>query len=459
MAVGYAGLPNIARPAPLKRPGVTPATHEGSVRGNPSTVIPVKPKGKTTTHPTTGLPVMQSPASIRAAANAQAWKTIQQQQDLLPSEGDIVAQYGAKAAAIQPLIDAHRGWLEKAGEYTVSMANGLASMGQTAATAADTTAGQGAAAAGAGVGMNTGPSVSPAGVGMPAAVYGTSTANYLHSLVPYADALGGQSIAKVNSDQSTALDDLRTSKQKIASGLGDLEATNYKDLTASALDVFKSKIATLAASEKNTTKTASDAAALAEKTRHDQATEATAARNATTSEEKAKAATQLTKSKLTATGMTPAEVKSFQGFLKDTDKKYQNLGGTKVPGRYEAVATLPAHKGATAASSTGKLSHSFAGKSIAEVQASIKSFMASHNKPKLNPATGNLDPGAWSVTPVAAQKNSTVTVGKKGEATRRLDAWRYLVAQNSTLGQHALSEADLRAAFRRMEGAPPGSKK
>lgn len=445
---GYSNLPDLARPKPLARP-VSPGVHQGTPPGNHATTV--TPKPKTQAHPVTGMPQMQSAASIRAAANAQAWKTIQQQQDLLPSSQDIIAQYGARAAAILPLVDAHRSWLEKAGEYTVSMANGLASMGQTAAGAADQTAGAGAAAAGAPLGASPGPTVAPAGVGMPVAVYGTSTGNYLHSLVPYADAIGGQSINKINQDQGTALDDLRSSRQKIAETLPDLRAKNYSALTTDALNVFKGKLASKVALQTGSQKAKSTAATLKEKTRHDIATEETAARNATTSELRAKSAAKVADLKGEDKGMTPAERKSLQGFLKDTDKKYRDVGGAKTPGRFSATLKLPSVKGLTG--TTPGDTHVVAADSIAEVQRLIKQFMLAH-QPKLDPATGK--PGAhWSQSDaVAPVPNSSVTVGKKGESTRRLDAWRYLVAQNSTLGAHALTEDELRAAFRRMEGAP-----
>ena len=56
--------------------------------------------------PVTGEPKMPSAASIRAKANADAWKTIQAQQDALPDETKLSAQYGGQRQDIANLVTA-----------------------------------------------------------------------------------------------------------------------------------------------------------------------------------------------------------------------------------------------------------------------------------------------------------------------------------------------------------------
>ena len=427
--------------------------HSPGGRVNPT----VKPKApKTKTHPVTGLPVMPSAAEIRAEANAQAWKSVQAQQAALPSDQEIYHQYGVQAAAIKPLVDAHRSWLENAGQYQLSQANALSSMVSGAAGAADAAQTGAAGLAGAPAGTAA-PStnVSPTAAAMPVAAYGTSFANYLHSLAPYADAVGGQAFARVMGQQGQDLQSLRDARTKIAGGLPDLQNQNFATLSTNALNEYKGELAALVAGGKNTLA----AGKLAQTTANDNAKLRIAGRNADTAALRAQTAVDaLDWKKISATtsdANAPAAKAKLATALKDAFKIYADAGGSKQPGSFTTrlvlkTAPLPGRPG------SGTTTYQpFQGPNKEQVRREVAAWMKSHNKPStdpLHPAVNWTQEGA-----IAPMKNSTVTKGKLGEYTRRMKAWRYLVQQNAA-SPAPLSEDDLRALFRKGVGAPVGTK-
>lgn len=415
--------------------------------------MPAAPKApKTKPHPVTGLPVMPSAHEMRAEANAQAWKSVQAQQAALPSEQDIYRQYGSQAAAITPLVDAHRSWLENAGQYAVSQANALTSMVSGAASAADTAQTGAAGLAGVPAG-SAAPStnVSPTAAAMPVAAYGASVGNYLHSLVPYADALGGNAFAKVMGQQGADLQSLRDARKGIATSFPGLSDKAYNDLSGTYLNEYKGELAALAAGQKNTLA----GAKLTHTIANDASKLRIAGRNADTAAQRAQTAVDtLDWKKLTGGAAAPAAKAKLATALKDAYKIYADTGGTKTPSRYGVTLTLnqPSAPGRPKAPKETKV---FAGDSIDQVRGLVKSFLASHNKPSNSP----IPAGRWSQDgPIAPPPNTPkTTTGRLGESTRRLKAWRYLMQQNAA-SPAPLSEPDLRALFRKGVGAPVGTK-
>lgn len=397
--------------------------------------------------PITGEPKMPSSQEIRAKANAEAWKSIQKMQSALPSEQQLSAQYGGQRQDIANLVDAHRAWLEKAGEYQVSMSNGLAQMAQVAAGAGDQGVQGSAALAGAAPGSLPTTNVAPTAVGMPVSALGTSAANYLHSLVPYATAQGSEAMTRVNNAQNTALDDLRTARQKISAGLPELQLADFKDRYGLAVEQYKSELAALVQGQKGGV----DAAKFAETQRHNRANELTAARNSDISEEKAQNVMKANSEKLK--GMTAGERTSLQSFFKAAADIYKDKGGSKAPGLFSQTIYMK-HPTGPGLPKLPTDSHVFTGDSIASIQRQRAAYIKANPGKSLGPIPAAT--WTWDKAPERGKSDGTLT-GKYGEATRRLKAWRYLVAQNENLGAHKLSESDLRARFREMFGAPAGS--
>jgi len=398
--------------------------------------------------PVTGEPKMPSSQEIRAKANAEAWKSIQKMQGALPSEQQLSTQYGGQRQDIANLVDAHRAWLEKAGEYQVSMSNGLAQMAQTAGAAGDAGVTGSAALAGAAPGSLPGTNVAPTAVGMPVSAYGTSAANFLHSLVPYATAQGSEAMTRVNNAQNTALDDLRTAKQKINAGLPELQASTFKDRYELAVEQYKSELAALVQGHKGGV----DAAKFAETQRHNRANEAAAARNSDISEEKAAATIKLNEQKLKA--KSPASRAALQKFFKDAADLYKDKGGTKGSGLWTVTIHMkhPTLPGAPKIPTDDKV---FTAPTLQEVRRQRDAYIAAHPGTPLGP----IPAGTWSQDKSAQPVPNTTgqVTGKYGESTRRLKAWRYLMAQNETLGADKVSTPELKRMFRQMFGAPPGS--
>lgn len=442
---GYPGLPGY-------RPKVTQKMPVVSLGGRQQPKATTKPAGQGKVDPSTGLPKMPSEHEMRAEANANAWKSILQMQQALPSQGDLLLRYGQQRAAVAPLIDAHRDWLEKAGEYQVGMTNAISGMVKGTAAAGDTSAAATSAAAGAPLGARSGSeTVSPAGAAMPVAAYGTSFANYLHSLVPYASAIGGQALGQINTNENTDMQSLNASRKEIALKLPELQQANYTDINNAALNNYKSELAALVAGHKSDL----DAAKFTHTVAKDTATAGTAARNATTAEGRLTLAIKAQKDKAKkdaaggASAFTAGDASGLRAALKEADKRYNDPGGHNAPGRYSATLTLkqPTVPGVPHGPGETKI---ISGSSLAEVRAMIKKFLASNNKASSSP----LPQGKWSQsTVVAPVKGSTVTVDKPGEYNRRMEAWRYLVVQNGAL-LHPLTESDLRERFRQMVGAP-----
>lgn len=436
--------------SPVKRPKVQPLVISESHGGRVAPKKPAQPKTKT--HPITGLPVMPSSAELRAEANAQAWKSVKAQQAALPSDQEIFQQYGQQAAAIKPLVDAHRAWLENAGQYQVSQANALSSMVQGATGAADATQQGVAGAAGLGAGNLPG-NVSPTAAATPVAAYGTSFANYLHSLVPYADALGGQGMARVFAQQGQDLQSLRDARAKIAGTLPDLQASNFSALSTNALNEYKGELAALVAGGKNTIA----GAKLAHTVANDNANLRIRGRNADTAALRAQTAVDaLDWKKISGSNPNAAPAKAkLQSALAAAYKIYADQGGEKAPGAFSTrlVLKTPPLPGRPGSGTTQY--QPFQGATKDQVRREVAAWIAAHNKPSTDP----LHPAVtWTQEKaIAPMPNSTTTKGKLGETTRRLRAWRYLVQQNAASAA-PLSEADLRALFRKGVGAPPGAK-
>jgi hypothetical protein len=418
----------------------------GGGRGLPKGNAPPKPH-PAKTHPVDGMPVMASAAELRAQANSQAWKSIAAQQAALPSDESIARQYGAQRSAIQPLIDAHRSWLENAGQYMVGSSNALSTLVTQKAAEADQ-AQQGIAGLAGAPGSAPGTNVSPTSAAMPVAAYGTSFANYLRSLVPYADAVGGNALGRTFQNENQDMTSLRDARTKIAGGLPDLQASNYATLSTNALNEYKGELAALVAGQKGGVA----AAGVAEKTRHDQTLEQLARDRNATASRRADASIALDQSKIKAGGkVNNSEVSSLKKDLTDAFKIYEDKGGTKTPTRFGVTLTLnqPTLPGRPKAP---KQTKAFAGATIEEVRALVKAFLAKQPKQGASP----IPVGKWSQDDIIkAAPNSTTTTGKLGESTRRLKAWRYLVQHNAA-SLHPLDESALRELFRKGVGAPPG---
>lgn len=442
---GYPGIPGY-RPA-AKRPGTFGI---GGAAGGGRGAAPTKPKPKTKTDPATGMPTMMTPQEIRAEANAQTWKSIQAMQSALPSQAGIAAQYGAQRSAITPLIDAHRDWLLKAGEYQVNQTNALSQMVQGVTGSADAAQVGAAGLAGAplGAGAPT-TNVSPTQAAMPVAAYGTSFANYLHSLAPYADSLGGMALGRVNEAERQDMTSLRDARSKVALQQPDIYSKNYATLSNTALNTYKGELAAIAAGDKNTLA----GAKLGETNRHNTTLESLASDRNAISSRRADAAIALANSKIAGSGgKTPAEVKSLKSSLAKAYDIYGKVGGTKTPTRFAVRLTYNPPKLPSGQPGAPKDTKVFAGGTVEEVRGLMRAFLKSHNTTSKNSAIPN---GRWSQDgAIAAPPNTPkVVTGKTGEANRRLKAWRYLVQQNPDMDREALKRL-----FRLGVGAPPGGK-
>lgn len=436
----------IAKPKP-----VMPATHEGAIHGNPSmTVKSSAPKKHANVDPNTGLPKMQSAAELRAAANAQAWKSIQQMQAALPSEQDIAARYGAQAATIQPLVNAHRAWLEQAGQYNVGVTNALSQVVGTQNANTDAAQAGSAALAGAPMGSAPATNVSPGAGSTVVTAPGGSFANYLHSLTPFADALGADAISKINANRTADLQSLDQSKKQIALQLPDLQASNYSTLSTNALNTYKGELAALVAGGKNTV----TGAKTAETVRHNLAMEANGSRNAATSEQRAKDAFTLAEDKLnktTAKGAvrTAGENSKLQSSLATALKMYDNKGGTKAYKQFAQTVNFNPPKLPSYEPAPPKQSQVITGSTPAEVQAKVNAFIKAHNVK----STGPIPNGVWSAAKAPTGVGNKGPVGQAGDYTRRMEAWRYFSATNAA-SAHPLSTNALQVIFRKAFGAP-----
>lgn len=418
----------------------------GGGRSTKNPAPPTQKPPKTQNHPTTQMPVMPSEHELRAQANAQAWKSIQQMQSTLPSEGQLMAQYGAQRNAVIPLVQAHRDWLEKAGEYQVGMTNALSTLTQQAAGAGDAQQAGSAALGGAGLGAGApGTNVSPASAAMPVASYGTSTANYLRSLVPYATAQGIGNIGRIDQAENEARTSLTDTRAKIAAELPGLQSDNYTSSYNAAFQQYKSELATLAAAQKGdlaTTKTLSGIADSKERLR-------ISAMNAQTSRDRADSAIRLANIKATeaakGTGTrTAGDASNLKAGLAKALDAYNDKGGTTGAGRFGTVMKMPAYKDALGRSHAAE-SHPIAADSPEEVRRLIAVFLKQHPKITEGPNKGQ---GAWSQqAPIAGLKGYSKKTGQSGDYNRRMKAWGIFKAANAAT-LHPVSVEKLREMFR-----------
>lgn len=408
--------------------------------------------GQANVDPVTGQPKMPSNSELLAKAHSQTWKAIQSMIAALPSQQFTDQPFDAQRAAIAPIVDAHRDWLLKAGDYQTRMVNGLAQLVQDSSKAADTAQVGNAAAAGAPVGTAPTTNVTPAETAVPALAEGGSTASYLQGLVPFATAQGIGNVGKVNAAQDTADATRREAVRQIASQGGDLEAKNFTALTNSAFDVLKGQYAALAAGQKN----GATAAKLQETTRVDTARIAALAKNADTAALRAQNAVTL-HDKTTNTQTSAAVRSTLQKGLVAASKAY-NATVPTTPGKqgggkqYGVTVTLEAPRPLVGSAAKGH-TFTFYGNSIQEANAKALHFKATHPADTSDPT----NPGFWNTA--QAKTYTTSSTGSAGktqlpEPQRRADAWRQLVAFNSTLGPNAYTTAALRNLFRGEFGLP-----
>lgn len=441
----------IIKPTTPKPPGGIHLPPHGGHALPPGSGAPkAKGAGAGATDPATGLPKMQSAAEIRAAANAQAWKTIQQQQAALPSEGAIIARYGAQSAAIQPLVNAHRAWLENAGQYSVGVNNALSQIVGTQNTNTDTAQAGSAALGGAPMGSAPATNVSPGAGSTVVTAPGGAFANYLHSLVPFADQLGASALAKINQNQTTDMQSLDAAKKQIALGLPALQQTNYNSLTSTALNQYKGELAALVAGGKNTVA----GAKLAETTRHDLAGEALGLQNSATAQKRAADAFKLGMDRLNKTTVkgatrTSAENSKLQTALGTALKNYGKTGGQKGYTQWAQTVTFNPPK-IKYGDSPPKKSTVVYGATPEEVKAKVQAFLAANNKPSKDPTTPN---GVWSAAKAPSGVGNKSVTGRTGDYTRRMEAWRYFAGTNAA-SAHPLTTSALQVIFRKAFGAP-----
>lgn len=396
---------------------------------------------KTQNHPTTQMPVMPSEHELRAKANADAWKSIQQMQATLPSTGDIMARYGAQRSAIEPLVSAHRDWLEKAGEYQVGMTNALSSLVQQGAATGDATAGAGAAAAGAPMGSAPATNVAPAASAMPVAAYGTSSANYLRSLVPYATAQGIGNIGRVNQAENEEMQSVSQARAKIGAELPGLRESTYTDSYNAAFQKYKGELATLASRQKgdlNTLKTT-------EKIRNDRERLRISAQNADTSAgRRSDAAIRAANVDAKGEGTrTAGDASNLKAGLAKALEAYNDTGGTSGYGRFGVTMKSADYKDALGRTHKGA-TEQISGANPQEVRNRIAKFLKAHKPITEGPNKGQ---GAWSQwSQIEGLKGYQRKVGQKGEYNRRQTAWGIFKAANAAT-LHPVSTEKLREMF------------
>lgn len=429
---------------------------------------PPKPPGPPKTHGTgpgkgapagTGagaLPVLKSSHEIQAEANATAWKSIQKMMATLPTFGALDQPYSAQRAAIQPLVDAHRDWLMKAGQYQTQVTNGLAQLLYTGAGAADAGAAGGAAAAGAPLGGGFAGNVSPTAESAIPTALGGSTANYLQSLIPYATAQGIGNVSRVNQNEQDALTKLTDARSQVSGQFGDLSDKAFNSLQGSYFDKYKSELAAIAAGDTAAGKTAIET----ERARHNRAMEGLSLKRIGAASEKASAATTAASDKAFA-----AQNKSDRSLtvkaLTDARKVYDNLGGVKgsAPGtsggkQFAVTVTLQAPKPNFGSQPKGQV-FTFYGKDINEANRKALHYKATHPPDTSDPTNpGHWDTGAAkSITTGSGTSGSSGVKDRPSEQTRRMRAWRAFSSELTQLNSQ-LSPAEMQALFRRQFGDP-----
>jgi hypothetical protein len=398
------------------------------------------------------MPKLESASELRAKAHAQTWKSIADMQGQLPTDAELARPYDAQRAAIAPLVQAHRDWLEKAGQYQTNVATALAGAAGTTQTAANTQQDAYAARAGAPADATPTTNVNVQAGSNPAA-YGSIFGAYLSSLVPSATMMGAGNVGAVNRAQSDALAQREADRRKIIAQAGDLEQKNYANLSTTAVNEYKSELAALAAGQTNTVA----GQKLKETIRHNTATEYTAGQNAATAAKRVANAITLAEKKQGVT-FDAADKKALRAGLLSADKVYNTMGGKKGAGtgahagEYEVSILLNQPK-PLFGSPAKPQKFTFYGKTREEATAKALHYKVV-NKPDL---TDPANPGFWTTNEAKylggpGGTSGTVT-GQYGTYTRRMNAWRSLVSVNATL-HSPLSTKALQDLFRSRYGQP-----
>jgi hypothetical protein len=292
---------------------------------------------------------------------------------------------------------------------------------------------------------------------MPVAAYGTSFANYLHSLVPYASAIGGNAMGQINANEDTDLRTLDASRKEIGLKQGDLAASAYTDISNAAVNRYKSELAMLTAGSKASATAGKDA----ETKRHHLALEKVASDNSLTTKRRADAAIKLGRDKLAQSGAkgkdgsarTAGDVSGLRGALAKALEMYNKTGGKSTPSRYGVDLTYqpPSDPNNPDNKPALQVMH-FTGTTPEGVRKQVREFKAKHDKIAQgpNPAITWQQPKGQVVKPVPGY---TAVTGKRGEYNRRQEAWRYLKTVNDN-SLHPISTAELQNMWRSMVGAP-----
>lgn len=337
------------------------------------------------------------------------------------------------------------------------MTNAISGMVKGAATAGDATAAGTAAAAGAPLGATNPGNVSPTQAAMPVAAYGTSFANYLHSLVPYASGLGGNAMQQINNNENTDLRALDASRKEIGLKQSDLASSAYTDISNAAVNRYKSELAMLTAGSKANATAGKDA----ETKRHHLALEKVASDNSLTSKRRADAAIKLGRDKLAQSGTkgkdgserTAGDVSGLREALGKALEMYKNTGGKRTPSRYGVDLTHqpPSDPNNPRNKPTLEVQH-FTGTTPEGVRKQVRAWKAEHDKPAEGPIPAVVwqQPKGSVVKPV---EGYWAVTGKRGEYNRRQEAWKFLKTVNDN-SLHPISTAELQNMWRSMVGAP-----
>lgn len=368
------------------------------------------------------MPKPPNPKQLAAEANKAAWTSIANMMKALPTQTETLAPYNAQVEAIKPMIDAHHDWLLKAGEYQQAMVNGISQLVSREGDAANADSAGGAALAGAPLGaMPPAGTLSNEKLAAPAISFGGGTANYLRALAPYANAQGNENIGAVQSASADALKAWFKARQEVAGQFPDLQQKYLESMTTTALDNYKGELAGLTAGQKGD----SDAAALADKTRHEIAMEEIALKNAQNGEERNRISLRIAQLKKTIPkDYSQSDRTRLADFLKQADAVYNQKHTKKGYGRYQATVKLVT---APAFSGQGKVEKVLVldGPDEQTVRNRIEYWKKHGGKIEGERQSQQIG----GIVPVGAQ----VDTGAWGEDRRRQAAWQKLVQLNSTL--------------------------
>lgn len=459
--IGYLRPPP-ATPGPHPVPVQHVVVHTDANAGATKTAAPAnkKPaappvKTKANAGNAYGLPVMQSPQELRAEASSQAWKSIQSMMGQLPSVADTNAPYDAQRAALGPLVAAQRDWLQNVGTYHVGMINGLSQMIHDQAApvqAAQASAEQ----AGGGLGASFGTNAPVLDASNPAAALGGSTQDYLTSLAAgLPAAMGVASSNRINAAADAALLNRTESVNKIQNEEPQLETSLYTGLSNAAFNNWKGELAAIQDGIKNklaTTKQNQTAS-------YDQGRLKIAGENATTAQLRASNSQAVAQTKALA-GADKLDKTRLVNALTAGWKTYNRVGGTKVSGSsgsggvqtiiyaYPAPTAFQKLNGQSPKPIVAK---TITGKDTADLQRQIAAFKSQYKAP-----TGT-HISHWQDSHISSLPGGTKTAGgvinKPSTYTKRMEAWRILVAANH-LNSKPLSTADLQTLFRDQYGSP-----